>query len=242
MVRGKTQMKRIENPTSRQVTFSKRRNGLLKKAFELSVLCDAEVALVVFSPRGKLFEFASGSVQKTIERYRTYTKDNVSNKTVQQDIEQVKADAEGLAKKLEALDAYKRKLLGERLEECSIEELHSLEVELEKSLRCTSGEESFTFDLTWQTMLLEEQVNKLKEKEMNLRKSNEDLREKCKKQLPMLMMAPPPPPAPAVITVEDDHPEPKDDGVDVETELFIGLPGRDYCSNKDKAAVEIRSG
>ncbi|CAD6209309.1 unnamed protein product [Miscanthus lutarioriparius] len=233
MVRGKTQMKRIENPTSRQVTFSKRRNGLLKKAFELSVLCDAEVALVVFSPRGKLFEFASGSVQKTIERYRTYTKDNVSNKTVQQDIEQVKADAEGLAKKLEALDAYKRKLLGERLEECSIEELHSLEVELEKSLRCIRGRK---------TMLLEEQVNKLKEKEMNLRKSNEDLREKCKKQLPMLMMAPPPPPAPAVITVEDDHPEPKDDGVDVETELFIGLPGRDYRSNKDKAAVEIRSG
>uniref|UniRef100_K4AHA0 MADS-box domain-containing protein n=1 Tax=Setaria italica TaxID=4555 RepID=K4AHA0_SETIT len=60
MVRGKTQMKRIENPTSRQVTFSKRRNGLLKKAFELSVLCDAEVALVVFSPRGKLYEFANG--------------------------------------------------------------------------------------------------------------------------------------------------------------------------------------
>ncbi|EXC11720.1 MADS-box transcription factor 50 [Morus notabilis] len=59
MVRGKTQMRRIENATSRQVTFSKRRNGLLKKAFELSVLCDAEVALIIFSPRGKLNEFAS---------------------------------------------------------------------------------------------------------------------------------------------------------------------------------------
>ncbi|KAF7825968.1 MADS-box protein SOC1-like [Senna tora] len=59
MVRGKTQMRRIENATSRQVTFSKRRNGLLKKAFELSVLCDAEVALIIFSPRGKLYEFAS---------------------------------------------------------------------------------------------------------------------------------------------------------------------------------------
>ena len=59
MVRGKTQMKRIENPTSRQVTFSKRRGGLLKKAFELSVLCDAEVALIVFSPRGRLYEFAN---------------------------------------------------------------------------------------------------------------------------------------------------------------------------------------
>ncbi|KAL0425915.1 UNVERIFIED_CONTAM: Agamous-like MADS-box protein [Sesamum radiatum] len=59
MVRGKTEMRRIENATSRQVTFSKRRNGLLKKAFELSVLCDAEVALIIFSPRGKLYEFAS---------------------------------------------------------------------------------------------------------------------------------------------------------------------------------------
>ncbi|RVX01119.1 Agamous-like MADS-box protein AGL14 [Vitis vinifera] len=59
MVRGKTQMRRIENATSRQVTFSKRRNGLFKKAFELSVLCDAEVALIIFSPRGKLYEFSS---------------------------------------------------------------------------------------------------------------------------------------------------------------------------------------
>ncbi|RWR87869.1 MADS-box protein SOC1-like protein isoform X1 [Cinnamomum micranthum f. kanehirae] len=59
MVRGKTQMRRIENTASRQVTFSKRRNGLLKKAFELSVLCDVEVALMVFSPTGRLYEFAS---------------------------------------------------------------------------------------------------------------------------------------------------------------------------------------
>ena len=60
MVRGKTQMRRIENPTSRQVTFCKRRNGLLKKAFELSVLCDADVALIILSPRGKLYDFSSG--------------------------------------------------------------------------------------------------------------------------------------------------------------------------------------
>lgn len=52
-------MKRIENTSSRQVTFSKRRSGLLKKAFELSVLCDAEVGLIVFSTSGKLYEFSS---------------------------------------------------------------------------------------------------------------------------------------------------------------------------------------
>ncbi|KAL5062104.1 hypothetical protein RYX36_023841, partial [Vicia faba] len=76
MVRGKTEMKRIENATSRQVTFSKRRNGLMKKAFELSVLCDAEIALIVFSPRGRLYEFASSSVLETIERYRSHTRIN----------------------------------------------------------------------------------------------------------------------------------------------------------------------
>jgi hypothetical protein len=59
MVRGKIQMKKIENATSRQVTFSKRRNGLLKKAFELSVLCEAEVAVIIFSQKGRLHEFSS---------------------------------------------------------------------------------------------------------------------------------------------------------------------------------------
>ncbi|BAF10715.1 mADS-box transcription factor 50 [Oryza sativa Japonica Group] len=217
MVRGKTQMKRIENPTSRQVTFSKRRNGLLKKAFELSVLCDAEVALIVFSPRGKLYEFASASTQKTIERYRTYTKENIGNKTVQQDIEQVKADADGLAKKLEALETYKRKLLGEKLDECSIEELHSLEVKLERSLISIRGRK---------TKLLEEQVAKLREKEMKLRKDNEELREKCKNQPPLS--------APLTVRAEDENPDRNinttNDNMDVETELFIGLPGRSRSS------------
>ncbi|RWW19972.1 hypothetical protein GW17_00015943 [Ensete ventricosum] len=56
MGRGKIEIKRIENTTNRQVTFCKRRNGLLKKAYELSILCDAEVALVVFSSRGRLYD------------------------------------------------------------------------------------------------------------------------------------------------------------------------------------------
>ena len=61
MGRGRVELKRIENKINRQVTFAKRRNGLLKKAYELSVLCDAEVALIVFSNRGKLYEFCSSS-------------------------------------------------------------------------------------------------------------------------------------------------------------------------------------
>lgn len=59
MGRGRVELKKIENKINRQVTFAKRRNGLMKKAYELSVLCDAEVALIVFSSRGKLYEFCS---------------------------------------------------------------------------------------------------------------------------------------------------------------------------------------
>ncbi|KAL0351290.1 UNVERIFIED_CONTAM: Agamous-like MADS-box protein [Sesamum calycinum] len=70
MARGKIQMKRIENPVHRQVTFCKRRAGLLKKAKELSVLCDAEIGLFIFSAHGKLYELATkGSMQSLIERY-----------------------------------------------------------------------------------------------------------------------------------------------------------------------------
>ncbi|KAG4999976.1 hypothetical protein JHK87_021048 [Glycine soja] len=67
MGRGKIEIKRIENTTSRQVTFCKRRNGLLKKAYELSVLCDAEVALIVFSNRGRLYEYANNRIEVSKE-------------------------------------------------------------------------------------------------------------------------------------------------------------------------------
>lgn len=63
MGRGKIEIKRIENANSRQVTFSKRRAGLLKKAQELAILCDAEVAVIIFSNTGKLFEFSSSGYE-----------------------------------------------------------------------------------------------------------------------------------------------------------------------------------
>jgi hypothetical protein len=69
MGRGRVQLRRIENKINRQVTFSKRRNGLIKKASELSILCDAEVALIVFSNRGIPYEFSSSSMMKILEKY-----------------------------------------------------------------------------------------------------------------------------------------------------------------------------
>ncbi|XP_019076584.1 agamous-like MADS-box protein AGL66 [Vitis vinifera] len=53
MGRQRVEIKKIENKAVRQVTFAKRRNGLLKKAYEISTLCDIEVALLAFSPSGK---------------------------------------------------------------------------------------------------------------------------------------------------------------------------------------------
>ncbi|CAA2965159.1 MADS-box transcription factor 23-like isoform X1 [Olea europaea subsp. europaea] len=69
MGRGKIVIRRIDNLTSRQVTFSKRRSGLLKKARELSILCDAEVGLIVFSSTGRLSDFSSTSMKSVVERY-----------------------------------------------------------------------------------------------------------------------------------------------------------------------------
>ncbi|WJX41446.1 hypothetical protein P8452_28795 [Trifolium repens] len=70
MGRVKLQIKKIENTTNRQVTFSKRRNGLIKKAYELSVLCDVDVALIMFSPSGRATLFSGNrSFEEILERY-----------------------------------------------------------------------------------------------------------------------------------------------------------------------------
>ncbi|RYQ79966.1 hypothetical protein Ahy_Scaffold1g106687 isoform B [Arachis hypogaea] len=72
MGRGKIEIKLIENPTNRQVTYSKRRNGIFKKAHELSVLCDAKVSLIMFSKNNKMHEYISPglSTKKIIDQYQ----------------------------------------------------------------------------------------------------------------------------------------------------------------------------
>ncbi|XP_015693806.1 agamous-like MADS-box protein AGL66 isoform X3 [Oryza brachyantha] len=70
MGRVKLQIKRIDNSTNRQVTFSKRRNGLIKKAYELSVLCDIDIALLMFSPSGRLSHFSGRRrIEDVLTRY-----------------------------------------------------------------------------------------------------------------------------------------------------------------------------
>ncbi|KAL5171245.1 MADS-box transcription factor 1 [Glycine soja] len=138
MGRGRVELKRIENKINRQVTFAKRRNGLLKKAYELSVLCDAEVALIIFSNRGKQYEFCSGSsMLKTLERYQKCNygapEDNVATNEAlelssQQEYLRLKA-------RYEALQRSQRNLMGEDLGPLSSKELESLERQLDSSLK-----------------------------------------------------------------------------------------------------------
>ncbi|XP_059077556.1 agamous-like MADS-box protein AGL8 homolog [Cryptomeria japonica] len=76
MVRGKVHLKKIENPVNRRVTFSKRKAGLLKKASELSVLCEAEIGLIIFSSTGKLFEYANPSLSDWSDSLIKYEQNN----------------------------------------------------------------------------------------------------------------------------------------------------------------------
>uniref|UniRef100_A0A0D9VB43 MADS-box domain-containing protein n=1 Tax=Leersia perrieri TaxID=77586 RepID=A0A0D9VB43_9ORYZ len=200
--RGRREMRRIEDTTSRQVTFSKRRSGLLKKAFELSVLCDAEVALIVFSPRGRLYEFASApDLQRTIDRYLNHTKNTSSREQGDRLCAQQKWKSEAitLGKKIESIERYKSKLLGEGLGSCSMQELQELEVQLEKSLSSIR-----------------------QKKETNLLKENRALRDQCKAALSSSAME---------LNNEDSNNagvgNDDDDRhyMDVETELVIGRPG-----------------
>ncbi|KAK9065472.1 hypothetical protein SSX86_014873 [Deinandra increscens subsp. villosa] len=159
MVRGKTQMRRIENSTSRQVTFSKRRNGLMKKAFELSVLCDAEVALIIFSPRGKLYEFASSSMEEAIERYRNHIKEVQTENSTIFEFQHLKQETASMGKKIEVLELAKRKLLGEGLGSSTIEELQEIEHHLERSIRIIRARKMQIYN---------EQVEELQAKEILL--------------------------------------------------------------------------
>ncbi|WZZ74370.1 hypothetical protein YC2023_085740 [Brassica napus] len=115
MGRGRVQLRRIENKIRRQVTFSKRRTGLVKKVQEISVLCDADVALIVFSPKGKLFEYSAGSRLRQVGECST--------------------ECSKLLRMIDAMKRSLRHLKGEEVDALSIRELQGLEVQLDTSLK-----------------------------------------------------------------------------------------------------------
>ncbi|XP_010245525.1 PREDICTED: agamous-like MADS-box protein AGL12 [Nelumbo nucifera] len=173
MARGKVQMKRIENTVHRQVTFCKRRAGLLKKAKELSVLCDADVGIIIFSTKGKLYELATkGNMQGLIERYMKSTRavqieDTGGRLTLEsEEITSLKEEIQLLQKGL----GY---TFGGGVETMSLDELHALEKHLEV---CICHIRSIKMQIMF------EEIEVLKNKEGILKAANEYLHGKIQEQ------------------------------------------------------------
>lgn len=133
MARGKIQIKKIENQTNRQVTYSKRRNGLFKKANELTVLCDAKVSIVMISSTGKLHEFISPSIT-TKQLFDLYQKTvgvdlwNSHYEKMQEQLRKLKDVNRNLRKEI-------RQRMGESLNDLNYEQLEELMENVDNSLK-----------------------------------------------------------------------------------------------------------
>ncbi|XP_024538442.1 agamous-like MADS-box protein AGL11 isoform X2 [Selaginella moellendorffii] len=167
--RGKIEIKRIENATSRQVTFSKRRGGLLKKAHELSVLCDAQVALIIFSSTGKLFEYAS-------TRYGKYPESVQGGNIASQhhDSDYFSREVIRLKQQLERSQQTQRHLLGDDLAHLALKDLQSLEQQLELGLNRIRSRKC-ALSMHQEQVFLDE-IEDLRRRELQLHKENEMLR------------------------------------------------------------------
>nr|ABB59995.1 MADS-box protein [Geum rupestre] len=165
----KIEIKRIENTTNWQVTFCKRRNGLLKKAYELSVLCDAEVALIVFSTRGRLYEYANNSVRQTIQRYKKTCDSSNSGSVTEANVQFYQQEASKLRRQIREIQNSNRHILGEALSTLNVKELKNLEGRLEKGIgRIRSKKNEMLFA----------EIEYMQKKEIELQNQNNFLRAK----------------------------------------------------------------
>ncbi|XP_062227610.1 MADS-box transcription factor 23-like isoform X2 [Phragmites australis] len=168
MVRGKTVIKRIEDTTSLQVTFSKRRSGLFKKANELAILCDAQVGVLLFSSTGRLYDFCSTSMKSIIERYNQ-TKEGHQLMSASTESKFWQAEAARLKQQLHNLQEDHRQLLGQNLSGLGVKDLKSLENQMEMSLRSIQLKKD---------QLMIDQIQELNKKKSVLHQENKELRHK----------------------------------------------------------------
>ncbi|KAJ7533293.1 hypothetical protein O6H91_13G041300 [Diphasiastrum complanatum] len=166
MGRGKIEIKRIENATGRQVTFSKRTKGLLKKARELSVLCDSQVAIVIFSSTGRLYRYASSSMKEILEKYHKCPNDVQRASLFSYDLE---FQHEAAKQELDRCNQTNRHMLGEELSDLNLNELEELERQLDVGLSLIRLKKN---------EVLLDQINDLKKKESTLLEENQVL---CRK-------------------------------------------------------------
>uniref|UniRef100_M8BD65 MADS-box transcription factor 27 n=1 Tax=Aegilops tauschii TaxID=37682 RepID=M8BD65_AEGTA len=170
MVRGKTVIERIENTTSRQVTFSKRKSGLFKKARELGVLCDAQVAVVLFSNTGRLYDYSNcnSGMKSIIERYQ-HVKEGQQFMSASAEAKFWQAEGERLRQQLHNLQENHRQLLGQHLSGLGLEDMRGLESQLETSIH--------NIRLTKDQLMIDE-IEELNKKESLVHQENIELHKK----------------------------------------------------------------
>ncbi|KAL5207209.1 hypothetical protein ABZP36_031644 [Zizania latifolia] len=167
MARERREIKRIESAAARQVTFSKRRRGLFKKAEELSVLCDADVALIVFSSTGKLTQFANSSMNEIIDKYNTHSNNLGKADQPSLDLNLEHSKYANLNEQLAEASLRLRQMRGEELEGLSVDELQQLEKNLEAGLHRV---------LQTKDQQFMEQISELQRKSSQLADENMQLR------------------------------------------------------------------
>ncbi|XP_042024150.1 agamous-like MADS-box protein AGL27 [Salvia splendens] len=170
MGRRKLEIKRIEDKSSRQVTFSKRRNGLFKKAKELSVLCDLDIGVIIYSCRGKPYHFCStNSLTEIVQRYnnRAETEAGPSNQVGESQAQYSKYSR--FLKCQELLQIVERELDKPCVDDLSVTDFVHLEKQFETALLQTRATK---------TNLLLESLSSLHGKEKLLEEENKMLQEK----------------------------------------------------------------
>ncbi|XP_047960445.1 MADS-box protein FLOWERING LOCUS C-like isoform X3 [Salvia hispanica] len=176
MGRRRLKLERIEDKSSRQATFSKRRNGIFKKAKEISVLCDVDVALIIFSSTNKLYQYSSNSrMSKILQRYHNHPAAKAASPSTQQD------DYSSYLTCEELLQIVDRKLGEPSSDDLTITDLMHLQKQFETALMQTR--ETKTRLLLKSISSLKEQEKQLEEENMVLQgKVNESKSERKKKR------------------------------------------------------------
>ncbi|KZV49755.1 hypothetical protein F511_07306 [Dorcoceras hygrometricum] len=142
MGRSKLPIKKIENTTNRQVTFSKRRYGLIKKAYEIAVLCDIDLALIMFSSSGRLSHFSGRKrIEDVIFRYLNLS-DRDRGGTIHNK-EEIQKEIHDLRNQLESAEEQLRIFEPESEKFASMAEFQSCEVRLVEALRRVTQRKSF---------------------------------------------------------------------------------------------------